>query len=41
MPYWKAAYWQEKVSDLFIIVTTEDADDRHFSQAGQVEPFLY
>ena len=24
MPYWKATYWQEKVSDLFIIVTTAD-----------------
>ena len=24
MPYWKATYWQEKVYDLFIIVTTAD-----------------
>ena len=22
MPYWKATYWEEKVSDLFFIVTT-------------------
>ena len=24
MPYWKATYWQEKISDLFIIVMTAD-----------------
>ena len=24
MPYWKAIHWQEKVSDLFIIVKTAD-----------------
>ena len=24
MPYWKATNWQEKISDLFIIVMTAD-----------------
>ena len=24
MPYWKARYWQEKIPDFFIIVTTAD-----------------